>query len=95
MTVAGEALAEAGPARLAPDHLALAETATDVLELTALLESEGLTDLRVEESYGHESVFAYARELFAQAPRRPVAAAVPPPPRTFSPARSTARLRRS
>jgi hypothetical protein len=77
---------------LDPEHEALAETATDVLELAALLESEGLTDRRVRESYGHESVFAYAQELFATAAQRPVEVVRPATDWTFSPARSTARL---
>ncbi len=77
---------------LDPDHEALAETATDELELAALLESAGLTDRRVQESYGHETVFDYARELFATTPRQAVAAGPAAPAATFSAARSTARL---
>jgi hypothetical protein len=75
-----------------PEHEGLAETATDVLELAALLESEGLTDRRVRENYGHESVFAYADELFSTTSRRSVQAAELRPAHTFSAARSTARL---
>lgn len=75
-----------------PDHAALAETATDALELAALLEAGGLTDRRVQEGYGYENVFAYARELFEMTSRRTVEATRKPSSRTFSPARSTARL---
>jgi hypothetical protein len=75
-----------------PDHEALAETATDPLELAALLESGGLTDRRVREAYGFENVFAYARELFGGTTRRTVVAVREETQWTFSPARSTARL---
>ena len=79
-------------APLDPDHAELAESATNPLELAALLESGGLTDRRVQESYGYENVFAYARELFESTSRRSVAATRDKAPRMFSPARSTARL---
>jgi hypothetical protein len=75
-----------------PDHLELAERATDALELAALLESDGLTHRRVQEVYGYENVFAYARELFEASSRRTVRATREKTVRMFSPARSTARL---
>jgi hypothetical protein len=81
-----------GLARFDPEHEALAETSTDALELAALLEAGGLTDRRVQEDFGHENVFAYARELFAETGRRATAAVRPESEITFTPARSTARL---
>jgi len=81
-----------GLPRFEPDHEALAETATDALELAALLEAGGITDRRVQEDYGYENVFAYARELFAETERRATVAVRPESDITFTPARSTARL---
>jgi hypothetical protein len=77
---------------LDPEHEGLAETAMDALELAALLESDGLTDRRVQESYGHETVFAYARELFSTTSRRAVEGRSAARESAFSAARSTARL---
>lgn len=77
--------------RLDPQHERLAETATDALELAALLESDGLTDRRVRESHGFESVFEYADQLFATTSRRSIEVA-PRPERAFSAGRSSARL---
>jgi hypothetical protein len=81
-----------GLPRFDPDHLALAETSTDALELAALLEAGGMTDRRVQEDFGYENVFAYARELFAETDRRATVAVRPESDITFTPARSTARL---
>lgn len=75
-----------------PDHVELAEGATDALELAALLEAGGLTDRRIQESYGYENVFAYADELFSTTSRHTVEAEGPAADWPFSPARSTARL---
>ena len=78
---------------LDPGHEALAETATDALELAALLESDGLTDRRVRETCGHETVFAYAAELFSTTARRSTEVAQGERgAKTFSAARSSARL---
>ena len=81
-----------GLPRFDPEHEALAETATDALELAALLEAGGITDRRVQEDYGYENVFAYARELFTETERRATVAVRPESDITFTPARSTARL---
>jgi hypothetical protein len=81
-----------GLPRFDPDHEALAETSTDALELAALLEAGGITDRRVQEDYGYENVFAYAREIFAETERRATVAVRPESDITFTPARSTARL---
>jgi hypothetical protein len=81
-----------GLPRFDPDHEALAETSADALELVALLEAGGLTDRRVQEDFGYENVFAYARDLFAETERRGVVAVRPESDITFTPARSTARL---
>ena len=72
-----------------PEHEALAETSTNALELAALLEAGGITDRRVQEDFGYENVFAYARELFAETERRATIAVRPESDITFTPARSS------
>lgn len=56
-------------ARLSRQLNAVCTTATDPLEISAVLEASGMTDAACRQ-YGHDDVFSLAQQLFAMVPRR-------------------------
>jgi len=61
----------------------------DALQVAAVLESDGVTDLAARDDYGHQDVFALAEAVYARLPRRPVTA---DPPRRRASRRNDLRI---
>lgn len=68
---------------------AVCEGAVDPLEVASALESDGVSDRTARAEFGAPDVFALARELYAQVPRRPAGPA--PAPDTWQASRALPR----